>query len=124
MLDREVDSLPDEGMGFTTGLGHGIGIEIGNGSTLRQNGIEPDKKTFGETFGAATGVSEPGYRRYGSETGSSNPIISQKHLRYRDLCGIPSERGDPAYCGAAAGLPPVGLAGGSLAGAGFSIGAG
>ena len=57
MLDREVDSLPDEGMGFATGLGHGIGIW--NGSTLRQNGIEPDKKSFGETFGAATGVSDP-----------------------------------------------------------------
>ncbi len=44
-------------MGFATGLGHGI--EIGNGSTLRQNGIEPDKKTFGEMFGTATGVSDP-----------------------------------------------------------------
>jgi hypothetical protein len=26
------------------------------------------KKTFGEAFGAATGVSDPGYRRTGSET--------------------------------------------------------
>ena len=42
-------------MGFETGLGHGIG----NGSTLRQNRFEPDKKTFGKTFGAATGVSDP-----------------------------------------------------------------
>jgi hypothetical protein len=55
-------------MGFTTGLGHGIGIEIGNGSTLRQNGIEPDKKTFGETFGVATGVSDPRLQKSGSET--------------------------------------------------------
>ncbi len=42
-------------MGFETGLGH----EIRNGSTLRQNGFEPDKKSFGEAFGAATGVSDP-----------------------------------------------------------------
>jgi hypothetical protein len=42
-------------MGFETGLVHGIG----NGSTLRQKEIEPDKETFGETFGAATGVSDP-----------------------------------------------------------------
>ena len=48
-------AMPFQGMGFATGLGHGIG----NGSTLRQNGIEPDKKPFGETFGAATGVSDP-----------------------------------------------------------------
>jgi hypothetical protein len=26
------------------------------------------KQTFGETFGAATGVSDPGYRKSGSET--------------------------------------------------------
>ena len=43
------------GHGVETGLGH----EIENGSTLRQNGIEPDKKSFGEAFGAATGVSDP-----------------------------------------------------------------
>ncbi len=47
--------MPFQGMGFETGLGHGIG----NGSTLRQNGIEADKNSFGEAFGAATGVSEP-----------------------------------------------------------------
>ena len=46
--------LQGKGMGFETGLGHGIG----NGSTLRQNGIESDKKSFGETFGAATVVSD------------------------------------------------------------------
>ena len=28
----------------------------------------PAKKTFGEVFGAATGVSDPGYRRSGYET--------------------------------------------------------
>ena len=33
-------AMPIQGMGFETGLGHGIG----NGSTLRENGIEPDKK--------------------------------------------------------------------------------
>ena len=48
-------AMPIQGMGFETGLGHGIG----NGSTLRQNGIEADKNSFGETFGAATGVSDP-----------------------------------------------------------------
>ena len=52
-------AMPFQGMGFATGLGHGIGIEIGNRSTLRQNGIEPDKKQVGEAFGAATGVSDP-----------------------------------------------------------------
>ena len=56
--------MPFQGMGFETGLGHGIG----NGSTLRQNEIETDKKTFGETFGAATGVSDPSYRKSESET--------------------------------------------------------
>ena len=56
--------MPRWGMGFETGLGHGIG----NGSTLRQNRFEPDKKTFGKTFGAATGVSEPGYKRSEYET--------------------------------------------------------
>ena len=54
-------AMPLQGMEFETGLGHGIG----NGSTLRQNEIETDKKTFGETFGetfgAATGVSDPSY---------------------------------------------------------------
>jgi hypothetical protein len=53
-------AMPIQGMGFETGLGHGIG----NGSTLRKNGIEPDKKTFGEAFGAATGVSDPNDRRH------------------------------------------------------------
>ena len=33
-------AMPRQGMGFETGLGHGIGNE----STLRENGIEPDKK--------------------------------------------------------------------------------
>ena len=33
-------AMPIQGMGFETGLGHGIG----NGSTLQQNGIEPDSK--------------------------------------------------------------------------------
>jgi hypothetical protein len=52
--------MPIQGMGFETGLGHGIG----NGSTLRQNGIEADKNSFGETFGTATGVSDPRLQRF------------------------------------------------------------
>ena len=48
VLDREV-YFPTRAWSSKTGLGHGIG----NGSTLRQNEIETDKKTFGEAFGEA-----------------------------------------------------------------------
>ena len=53
-------AMPRQGMGFETGLGHGIG----NGSTLRENGIEPDKKRSAPRPESAT----HGYRRSAYET--------------------------------------------------------
>ena len=65
-------AMPFQGMGFATGLGHGIGIEIeieiGNRSTLRQNGIEPDKKRSERRSAPRPGSATHGYKRSEDET--------------------------------------------------------
>ncbi len=48
-------AMPRQGMGFETGLGHGIG----NGSTLRENGIEPDKKRSARRSAPRPGSATP-----------------------------------------------------------------
>ena len=45
--------------------GHKIGNEVDVAAERNRTGL---KKTFGEAFGAATGVSDPGYRRSEYET--------------------------------------------------------
>ena len=61
-------AMPRQGMGFETGLGHGIG----NGLTLRQNGIEPDTKRSAKRsarrLAPRPGSAKPVYRRSLYET--------------------------------------------------------
>ena len=61
-------AMPRQGMGFETGLGHGIG----NGLTLRQNGIEPDTKRSAKRsarrLAPRPGSAKPVYRRSRYET--------------------------------------------------------
>ena len=52
-------AMPIQGMGFETGLGHGIG----NGSTLRENGIEPDKRRSERRSAPRPGSATHGYKR-------------------------------------------------------------
>ena len=64
--------MPRQGMGFETGLGHGIG----NGSTLRENGIEPDKKRSAPRPESAT----HGYRRSAYETTTQGSLLPDEGL--------------------------------------------
>ena len=69
-------AMPIQGMGFETGLGHGIG----NGSTLRENGIEPDKRRSERRSAPRPGSATHGYKRSEYDTTTQGSLLPDEGL--------------------------------------------